>query len=218
MTGRDLLLVVTVDLLAFLAVATFAAHVLRRGTPSDPVPGMTVLLAVAGAVLILVALPFPWARARGAHGLASLTGTPSSSLVACTAGLLSVTALLLAAELGRRGGSVVVPLVSVVVGSGWTLLALDSLLLSAGVNRVAESGGGVEVGPAVWLCLLGGLLAITAGSTSIRRSAATSTIPHIPTEVDEWGMPVSPGAQTHGTIDGLGMPRTPSQHEKGDEW
>lgn len=208
MPARDLVLLAIIDLVAVLGVAAYVTRVLRRGSaPPTPVPRAGVLLMAAAAMLFLVALPFPWARATGGigHRLATLTASPASSLVGFAAIVLSVAALGMGAGIGRHGESLVVALTGVVLGAGWCLVALDSLLLTYGVNHGAGGRGHLAGGAALWLCLLAGLVAMAAGAMATRDFApvasAAPTPPRVPANVDEWG------------IAGLSAP-----HQAGDQW
>jgi hypothetical protein len=205
MLASELVLVAIVDLLAVLATAGYTARILRRSSVlSAPASRASAWLAAAAAVLLLAALPLPWARATpNVDGVPTLTGMPASSM-AGAAIAVSALALSMAAALGLRGGRGVVAVTGVVLGTGWSLIALNSLLLTAAVNR-AIGGGHVAVGPAVWVCLVGGPVAVAAGAMATRDLArvagAAPTVPQAPANVDEWG-----------------IPRPVASHEAGDQW
>jgi hypothetical protein len=200
MSGTDLASLLVLDGLVVAAAVGLVVSRAPGGVLSGKAHSAGVVLLGAAAVLLLMALPFGWARVEGRSGPASeLTSRLASSPLSTTAVVVSAMTLALAAEAVRRGSASVTVIVGV-LGIGWSVVAADALLLSWQVDRQATDLAQISSGPAAWLCLLGGLAALL-GARSALRVEAPRPGPGPRGELDEWGTP----------------PRTESV-ETGDDW
>ena len=194
MPTRDLVFVAALDItfVAVMGVLMLVRAPRQRAAPSPAAKRTGAPLAGAAAMLLLVALPLPWAGVSSdRHDLTNLEVALASSWVALGAIAFAVAALVLGATLRMPGGSLVVRNSRVALGVGWCLVALNSLVLTWGANRAAVGDGRMTTGPALWFCLIGGIVAIVAGGVATNVAApatpAASAPLDAPPYVDEWG-------------------------------
>lgn len=201
---RDVVVLAVVDL-GVVVGASWVVSRLLRSELRQPSRANSLLAGVA-AGLFLCALPFAWADVNVARvEIEGFTTATATSPMAFAAVLLAAVALGLAAARQwtprqARAGAIV----RVILGGTWVIVALDSLIVAAGVSRELGEGVSITAGVALWLCLTGGLLAVASGAAGAAWSRPSQEVVRT--------------APPSGNVDEWGVTRTPIGHETGDEW
>jgi hypothetical protein len=149
------------------AAAAAAAATSVRRAPASLVrvrPAFGVIVALGGAALVIGSfLPAASASARsGPFGVSVernyLDGDGPVTLI-LGIGIIAIAALVLARAAPRWVGWVVA-----LLGAVGTLVAVADLVdVQDSIDRIEAIGGSASIGPALWVCLGGGIVATTGG-------------------------------------------------------